>query len=603
LRRSVPVLLAFIALCFLSLLSLTGCGATGASATASSSTTTTSGGSGSTPSTPVAIAVALSPTSVALAAGQTQTFTATVTGAGNTQVTWKVNGFAGGNSTVGTINSSGVYTAPATVPTASVSVTAVSSSDSTKSASALVSFTQPAPPPPTIAVSVAPLVATLGGGQTQAFAATVTGTSNTQVNWLVNGISGGSGTLGTITSSGLYTAPATVPTSSVSITAVSSADSTKAGSATVGFSAPPLPGTNYYVSQSGNDANDGSQQSPWATIQHAAGVATAGAVVHVAPGTYSGAITTQTSGTATSRIRFISDVQWGALIRAASVYIVWTNLGNYVDIEGFDIAGNDAATCSGIINYASYVRIIGNNVHNLGYDDTTCVYGAGIVNHQNDAGHDDDVIGNVVHDIGNVNNTKQFLHGIYHANLRGHIWNNLVYRCEGWGIHLWHAANQVTIANNTVFNNGYGGIIIGDGDDTGGFPGPVVNDYTVVTNNIVYRNGLNSNASGYGIEEYGLTGTHNQYLNNLVYQNGPADWNLQNGNTAVASISADPQFVNYQPDGSGDYHLQSASPALAVGASLGAPPIDTTGAARSSTSPDLGIYQSNSSPGTWPYIQ
>ena len=601
-RRSLPVLLAFIALGFSSLLLLTGCGATGASATASSSTTTTTGGSGSTPSTPVAIAVALSPTSVALAAGQSQTFTATVTGAGNIQVTWQVNGLAGGNSTVGTVNSSGVYTAPTPVPTSSVSVTAVSSSDSTKSASAVVGFTQPAPPPPTIAVSVAPSTVTLGGGQSQAFAATVSGTSNIQVNWLVNGISGGNATLGTITSSGLYAAPATVPTSAVSITAVSSADSTKSASATVSFSAPPPPGTNYYVSPTGNDANDGSLQNPWATIQHAASVATAGAAVHVAPGTYSGAITTQTSGTATARIRFLSDVQWGALVRATSVGIVWTNQGDYVDIEGFDIAGNDGATCYGIINYASYVRIIGNNIHDLSHDTTACVYGSGIDNHNNNGGHDDDVIGNVVHDIGDITITYQFHHGIYHANLRGHIWNNLVYRCEGWGIHSWHAAYQVTIANNTVFNNNYGGILIGDGDDYAPFPGPVTNDYTVVTNNIVYRNGLNPAASGYGMEEYGLTGTHNQYLNNLVYQNGPANWNLQNGNTAVATITADPQFVNYQPDGSGDYHLAAGSPGLNAGTSAGAPSTDMTGASRPTSSPDLGIYQSNSSPGRWPFI-
>jgi hypothetical protein len=33
----------------------------------------------------------------------------------------------------------------------------------------------------------------------------------------------------------------------------------------------------------------------------------------------------------------------------------------------------------------------------------------------------------------------------------------------------------------------------------------------------------------------------------------------------VASIAADPQFVNYRDDGSGDYHLQSRSPALHSG--------------------------------------
>jgi len=275
-------------------------------------------------------------------------------------------------------------------------------------------------------------------------------------------------------------------------------------------------------------------------------------------------------------------VQWGAEIRASSVDIVWTNLGDYVDIEGFDIAGSTANTCNGIVNYASYVRIVGNNVHDVGHDTTACVYGSGIVNHQNRAGHDDDVIGNVVHDVGNFGQTRQFRHGIYHANLRGYIWNNLIFRCEGWGIHLWHAANQVTIANNTVFNNGYGGILVGDGDDPGGFPQGVVNDNTVVINNIVFRNGLQPGAMGYGIEEYGLTGRHNQYVGNLVYENGPKNWKLQNGIKPVAGISADPQFVNYQPDGSGDYRLQATSPALGAGVSLGALAADLK--------PDLGTH-------------
>ena len=312
--------------------------------------------------------------------------------------------------------------------------------------------------------------------------------------------------------------------------------------------------------------------------------------MHVAAGNYSGQITTEISGIATARIRFVSDIPWGAVIRAAGVDIVWKNLADYVDIEGFDIAGSTPNTCNGIINYASYVRIVGNNVHDLAHDTTACVFGSGIVNHQNRAGRDNDVIGNVVHDVGNFGLTKQYRHGIYHANLRGHIWNNLVYRCEGWGIHLWHAANQVAIANNTVFNNAYGGILIGDGDDPGGFPQGLVNDYTVVGNNIVYRNGLQPGASGYGIEEYGNTGPHNQYLNNLVYQNGPRDWKLQNGNKAIATINAEPQFVNYKPDGSGDYRLQPSSPALHAGTTFGAPSSNSTrtvGAEIAQTRPSL----------------
>jgi len=584
----------------LSVAIITGCGAT--------ASTTTSAGLATNP-TNLPLSVTVSPSSVTLSAGQSQAFSASVSGSGNPAISWFVNGIAGGNASLGTISTSGLYVAPATVPGSPVTISAVSVFDTTKMGTAAVSFSSPTPnppPPQVITVSITTPSITLAAGQSQTFTASVTGSNNSQVVWLVNGVTGGTSALGTISASGLYVAPATVPNSPVSISAVSVADPSKSANAIVSFSSPPPPpssGTNYYVSPSGADGNDGSQSHPWLTIQHAANVVTAGATVHVAPGSYSGAITTQTSGAATARIRFISDVQWGAILRAGSVDVVWTNLGDYIDIEGFDIAGTTANTCHGIINYASYDRIIGNNVHNVGLDDVTCVYGAGIVNHNNDAGHDDDVIGNVVHDIGNIANTHQFLNGIYHANLRGHIWNNLVYRCEGWGIHLWHAANQVTIANNTVFNNNYGGILIGDGDDTGGFPGPVIDDNTVVSNNIVYRNGLNAGASGYGIEEYGLTGTHNQYLNNLVFQNGPANWNLQNGITSVGSISADPQFANYQSDGTGDYHVAASSPAINVGTGTGAPAIDINGALRPASSPDLGIYQSNSPLGAWPYLQ
>jgi hypothetical protein len=57
----------------------------------------------------------------------TKTFTATVTGAPTTNVDWQVNGVLGGNATFGTIDATGVYTAPLTPPVGSiVTVTAVS---------------------------------------------------------------------------------------------------------------------------------------------------------------------------------------------------------------------------------------------------------------------------------------------------------------------------------------------------------------------------------------------------------------------------------------------------------------------------------------------
>jgi hypothetical protein len=86
----------------------------------------------------------------------------------------------------------------------------------------------------TITVSVAPQSPTAVVNQTVAFQATVTGTTNTAVIWEINGVAAGNSTVGTINTSGAYTAPATVPNpSTVTVTAVSQADRTKSGSSSV----------------------------------------------------------------------------------------------------------------------------------------------------------------------------------------------------------------------------------------------------------------------------------------------------------------------------------------------------------------------------------
>lgn len=56
-------------------------------------------------------------------------------------------------------------------------------------------------------VNVTPASATLPGLTTQQFAATANDGSRPTLNWSVNGIAGGNSTLGTISATGLYTAP------------------------------------------------------------------------------------------------------------------------------------------------------------------------------------------------------------------------------------------------------------------------------------------------------------------------------------------------------------------------------------------------------------
>jgi hypothetical protein len=168
-------------------------------------------------SAPVPIVVAVSPGSATLYANGTQQFTATVSNSFNSNVTWSVS--SGG----GTVSQSGLYTAPASVSTQqTATVKATSAADNSTNSTATITLMPP------VAVSVTPASPSLYASGTQQFSATVINTSNTGVSWSVT-----SGP-GTISTSGLYTAPAGVATQqSVTITATSAANSSAKGTATI----------------------------------------------------------------------------------------------------------------------------------------------------------------------------------------------------------------------------------------------------------------------------------------------------------------------------------------------------------------------------------
>jgi hypothetical protein len=350
--------------------------------------------------------------------------------------------------------------------------------------------------------------------------------------------------------------------------------------------APPAAAGHLYVAITGSDADAGSESAPFRTIQRAAAAAAPGTTVHVAPGTYLENVVTNAHGTPTARIRYESETKWGAKIIGSGTEAMWTNRGNHTDIAGFDISGSGRL---GINNFGSHTVVSGNHVHDLTASGGCTGSGGAGINNANYSSSDDDIVGNLVHDIG-VPGKCNGIHGIYSSNLRGHIYNNIVYRVSAFGIHLWHAATNVVISNNTVFANGAtsmgGGIVIGSGDS----PGGVVLDHTIVINNIVYNNPSAS------IEEYcytgqACTGANNIIANNLVFGNG-SGISLRNG-AASGTIAADPQFVNFQANGSGNYRLRSSSPAVDRGALTFAPTIDIDNAKRPrGAAPDIGAYES-----------
>jgi hypothetical protein len=146
------------------------------------------------------VTVQLTPSSLTLKAGAKQQFTATVLGDNNTNVTWGVDSAGAGNSTSGTISPTGLYTAPQSLGTHTITATSVA--DTTKSASATVTVQS--------SVTISPATVGLSVGATQQFSVTVDGQSNPVVTWSVDGVNGGNSSVGSINDQGLYVAPSQV---------------------------------------------------------------------------------------------------------------------------------------------------------------------------------------------------------------------------------------------------------------------------------------------------------------------------------------------------------------------------------------------------------
>ncbi|HEX4039081.1 MAG TPA: Ig-like domain-containing protein [Acidobacteriaceae bacterium] len=156
------------------------------------------------------ISVTVSPAGISMPVSGTQQFSAQVLGSSNMAVNWSVDGVAGGNADVGTIDATGLYTAPATNGTHQI--TAISQANAaaigwqfvqvgTGSAGSTIGAAQ---------LAITPSAAAIALSATQQFTATVTGYSGSPtIQWAVDGVTGGNATVGTIDGTGLYTAPGT----------------------------------------------------------------------------------------------------------------------------------------------------------------------------------------------------------------------------------------------------------------------------------------------------------------------------------------------------------------------------------------------------------
>jgi hypothetical protein len=356
--------------------------------------------------------------------------------------------------------------------------------------------------------------------------------------------------------------------------------------------------TTYYVAPNGSDYNNGSINSPWLTPQHSSSVAQPGDTVIFADGTYNlgasgftGDWFISSGGTSGRPVTYVAQHKWQAKLvghGSGDGTTVIGMAGGYTIVKDFDITGSNANGINFTTNgtAASYNQAVGNYIHDMV---TPCNgnSGAGITagsggNNYAGVGHES-AIGNLIVNLiaaGGCPGGHQ-ASGIAMMLPYGIVANNIVMNC-GDAIEAWHAATNIVFYGNVVLNSARG-LSMGAGDS----PGGITNNNSVVQNNIII------NGSAPAIIETGTTGTNNVYKDNLVF-GGNTSIQLHNGLQATGTINADPKFVNNTGTASGDYHLQSSSPARGTGLALAGITTDFAGTARpQSGTTDIGAYLSD----------
>jgi hypothetical protein len=353
----------------------------------------------------------------------------------------------------------------------------------------------------------------------------------------------------------------------------------------LGFSAA-ASANDFYVSASGSDSNDGSQARPWKTISHALGsfsLGSGGTTIHVGNGSYASLDITRggssgarlvlqcdngtDSATAASNQCTISSGGAGILVEANNIDIVGFDIGNNANMgTGIDVVANGGSS-------GNSVHLIGNYIHDLGGNVSPSAGDAGgpgcpesgAILYQSGP-TDAQAIRNFVTRYGNVANRGNcnFAQGIYFSGSPGAIaQDNIVVQPVVGGI-VFGASCGVTVANNTVLNT-VDAIIFGDHDNFR-CPGSASGQNTVTNNYLAAYTNAVFNVSS----TPDCTSSAPTLFSHNISDGAGTDFKPARSSCDTVSTwshQAPTAFlVNYQANGTGDYHLKSGSMGIAAGA-------------------------------------
>ncbi|MGB1206230.1 MAG: choice-of-anchor Q domain-containing protein [Chitinophagales bacterium] len=133
--------------------------------------------------------------------------------------------------------------------------------------------------------------------------------------------------------------------------------------------------TNYYVSPTGNNSNDGNLSNPWLEMQYAANQLAAGDTLNVMAGTYLGKININNSGSAGQDIVIRNHANDIAIINGATLanyeYLLKIQGKSHIKISGLKFRDYQKLDAIGItVINSSYISILNNEFSNIDYSPT-----------------------------------------------------------------------------------------------------------------------------------------------------------------------------------------------------------------------------------------
>jgi parallel beta helix pectate lyase-like protein/fibronectin type III domain protein len=312
-------------------------------------------------------------------------------------------------------------------------------------------------------------------------------------------------------------------------------------------------GAVFYVSPAGSDSNPGTLAQPWKTLKKTIGALLPGQTAYLRAGVYQEQLS-GSCGTAYNKLYWtrsgtvsqpITISGYPGEQKQVLVQTAITLAGDYERLQRLVVGKN--------LGWSSFDHACtgGPNLNLLGLNDSLTgveVRNSAMSGVYLEGADGARLVANWIHDNGSHYNLD---HGVYwFSGARGLAADNIVQHNYANGLKIGPNAQSVLVTENTVNGNGRSGIIV-SGDST----------YTS-NNNTIADNIVSWNA-GCGIRTYWESagvGSGNKAVRNLLYGNANGNsWYPGGGMSESGTLVQDPLYLNRL---AGDYHLQSASPAI-----------------------------------------